>query len=78
MLIWSTERSISLIWITSHAAFISDMEERLNDKLLDEMDEEMDLGTCFTLLDSLVKVFRIIPEFRILRLTFHTKSVTKC
>ena len=78
MLIWSTERSISLIWITSHAAFISDMEERLNDKLLDEMDEEMDLGTCFTLLDSLVKVFRIIPEFRILRLTFHTKSATKC
>ena len=27
---------------------------------------------------SWVKVFRIIPEFRILRLTFHRKSVLKC
>ena len=26
---------------------------------------------------SLVKVFRIIPEFRILRLTFHRKSASK-
>ena len=25
-----------------------------------------------------VKVFRIIPEFRILRLTFHRKSASKC
>ena len=54
------------------------MEERLNDKLLDEMDEEMDLGTCFTLLDSWVKVYRIISEFRILGLTFHRKSASKC
>ena len=27
---------------------------------------------------SWVKVFRIIPEFRILRATFHRKSATKC
>ena len=27
---------------------------------------------------SWVKVFRIIPEFRILRLTFHRKSASKC
>ena len=27
---------------------------------------------------ALVKVFRIIPEFRILRLTFHRKSASKC
>ena len=25
-----------------------------------------------------VKVFRIVPEFRILRLTFHKKSASKC
>ena len=25
-----------------------------------------------------VKVFRMIPEFRILRLTFHRKSASKC
>ena len=25
-----------------------------------------------------VKVFRIIPEFRVLRLTFHRKSASKC
>ena len=25
-----------------------------------------------------VKVFRIIPDFRILRLTFHRKSASKC
>ena len=25
-----------------------------------------------------VKVFRVIPEFRILRLTFHRKSASKC
>ena len=25
-----------------------------------------------------VKVFRIIPEFRILRLTFHRKAASKC
>ena len=30
------------------------------------------------LLDTWVKVFRIIPEFRILRLTFHRKSASKC
>ena len=28
--------------------------------------------------DTWVKVFRIIPEFRILRLTFHRKSASKC
>ena len=27
---------------------------------------------------SWVKVFRIIPEFRILRLNFHRKSASKC
>ena len=27
---------------------------------------------------SWMKVFRIIPEFRILRLTFHRKSASKC
>ena len=27
---------------------------------------------------ALVKVFRINPEFRILRLTFHRKSASKC
>ena len=27
---------------------------------------------------SWMKVFRIIPEFRILRLTFHRKSAAKC
>ena len=27
---------------------------------------------------ALVKFFRIIPEFRILRLTFHRKSASKC
>ena len=30
---------------------------------------------CFT--NTWVKVFRIIPEFRILRLTFHRKSASK-
>ena len=30
------------------------------------------------LLSIWVKVFRIIPEFRILRLTFHRKSASKC
>ena len=29
-------------------------------------------------LNSWVKVFRINPEFRILRLTFHRKSASKC
>ena len=29
-------------------------------------------------INSWVKVFRIFPEFRILRLTFHRKSATKC
>ena len=28
--------------------------------------------------DACVKVFRIIPEFRILRLTFPRKSASKC
>ena len=28
--------------------------------------------------NSWVKVFRINPEFRILRLTFHRKSASKC
>ena len=31
-------------------------------------------STCFTW----VKVFKIIPEFRILRLTFHGKTASKC
>ena len=35
------------------------------------------LDTCATLL-AWVKVFRINPEFRILRLTFHRKSASKC
>ena len=35
------------------------------------------LKTGFMLL-SWVKVFRIIPEFKILRLTFHRKSASKC
>ena len=30
------------------------------------------------LLVEKVKVFRIIPEFRIMRLTLHEKSVSKC
>ena len=29
-------------------------------------------------INSWVKVFRIFPEFRILRLTFHRKSASKC
>ena len=29
-------------------------------------------------LTTWVNVFRIIPEFRILRLTFHRKSTSKC
>ena len=32
----------------------------------------------FNSIDASVKVFRIIPEFRILRLTFHRKSASKC
>ena len=28
--------------------------------------------------NSWIKVFRIIPDFRILRLTFHRKSASKC
>ena len=33
---------------------------------------------CKAPLKAWVKVFRIIPEFRILRLTFHRKSASKC
>ena len=29
-------------------------------------------------IEAWVKVFRIIPGFRILRLTFHRKSASKC
>ena len=36
------------------------------------------LNYCLNWLFSWVKVFRIIPEFRILRLTFHRKSASKC
>ena len=32
----------------------------------------------YALYNSWVKVFRIIPQFRILRLTFHRKSASKC
>ena len=35
-------------------------------------------GSVGRVLDSLVKVFSIIPDFRILRLTFHRKSASKC
>ena len=31
-----------------------------------------------TAMYACVKIFRIIPEFRILRLTFHRKSASKC
>ena len=33
---------------------------------------------CFNTAITWVNVFRIIPEFRILRLTFHRKSASKC
>ena len=32
----------------------------------------------FFIFTTWVKVFRIIPEFKILRLTFHRKSASKC
>ena len=36
------------------------------------------VGDTFILHITWVKVFRIIPEYRILRLTFHKKSASKC
>ena len=51
-------------------------------KLANSADQdEMPPCATFLLCRSLftwVKVFRIIPEFRILRLTFHRKSASKC
>ena len=41
----------------------------------DEADEPLDDRK---LLYTWVKVFRIIPEFRILRQTFHRKSASTC
>ena len=43
-----------------------------------EDSEDLDQSTvpllCYAWGSTLVKVFRIVPEFRILRLTFHRKS----
>ena len=36
------------------------------------------LGKRITVFNAWMKVFRIVPEFRILRLTFHRKSASKC
>ena len=40
-------------------------------------DQPHDWANSFNL-NAWVKVFRIIPEFRILTLTFHRKSASKC
>ena len=52
--------------------------------MLSVQPQNLDMGrketTMFSAFDSKltwVKVFRIIPEFRILRLTFHRKSASK-
>ena len=47
-------------------------------------DKEFFLNVCMeqvlglTLVNTWMQVFRIIPELRILRLTFHRKSASKC
>ena len=46
------------------------------DKILQKNATVVSTNTCYT--STWVKFFRINPEFRILRLTFHRKSASKC
>ena len=39
---------------------------------------QVEVGNLLVLIITWVKVFRINPEFRILRLTFHRKSASTC
>ena len=55
----------------------TDQEEALENIGLDESDDAQSYQGNHVII-LWVKVFRSIPEFRILRLTFHRKSASKC
>ena len=61
---------------------LSGMDDTDQDEVLEKMGpDESDDAQSYQgnhIIVLRVKVFRIIPEFRILRLTFHRKSASKC
>ena len=64
-------------WQSDHSLSMS--EQTLDQSSIDCTDMLVDMSLRWVHMPtSWVKVFRIIPEFRILRLTFLRKSASKC